>query len=89
MPTSVRLNVRTEALLARLARTRGCSKSEVIRDALERLAASESGDGSTPTFYDRIKHLVGRVGGGPPDLSERTGEKFTRLLLAQQRRRRR
>jgi hypothetical protein len=89
MPTSVRLDARTEALLARLARTRGRTKSEVIREALERLAEAETRNGSGPTLYDRIKHLVGKAGGGPPDLSERTGEKFTKLLRAQQRRRRR
>ena len=89
MPTSVRLDARTEALLVRLARMRGRSKSDVIREAVKRLADAEAGNGRAPSLYDRISHLIGKVGGGPPDLSERTGEKFTKLLRARERRRRR
>jgi len=37
MPTSVRLDTETEALLRRLARERASSKSGVIRDALHAL----------------------------------------------------
>jgi hypothetical protein len=36
-------------------------------------------------MYDSIAHIVGSVKGLPPDLSERTGEKFRALLLARRR----
>ncbi len=40
MPTSVRLDPKTESLVSRLARRRGQTKSEVIREALLALARS-------------------------------------------------
>ena len=86
MPTTVRLDPRTENLLNRLARKSGRTKSQVIRDAIEMFAKSEMGGEPSTRPYDRIKHLIGIVRGGPPDLSERTGEKFTKLLLARTKR---
>jgi hypothetical protein len=59
MPTSVRLDPETEALLAQLARSRGQTKSAVLRAALLRLAqdqpTAEAGDGP----YALIADLVG------------------------------
>ncbi len=86
MPTTVRLDPKTESLLKRLARKTGQTKSQIIRDAIEKLAQSEMGDEPSNRPYDRIKHLIGVVRGGPPDLSERTGEKFTKLLMARAKR---
>ncbi len=86
MPTSVRLDAKTESLVNRLARKRRQSKSEVIRAALLALADADERTKPRQTFYDSIAHLIGRVKGGPPDLSERTGEKFRALLLARKRR---
>ena len=64
MPTSVRLDAETEALLRRLARERGASKSDVIRDALQELAAaSDAGEAAGP--YTRIADLLGIVTGKP------------------------
>jgi len=39
MPTSVRLDARTERVLERLARSRSQTKSEIVRQAIEALAA--------------------------------------------------
>jgi len=86
MPTSVRLDPKTESLVSRLARKRGQTKSEVIREALVALGRSEDRTKRRGTLYDAIAHVVGSVKGLPPDLSERTGEKFRALLLAQKRR---
>ena len=86
MPTTVRLDPKSENLLKRLARKTGRTKSQIIRDAIEKLAQSEMGDEPSIRPYDRIKHLIGAVRGGPPDLSERTGEKFTKLLMARTKR---
>jgi predicted transcriptional regulator len=41
MPTSVRLDARTERVLERLARSRSQTKSEIVRQAIEALAAQE------------------------------------------------
>ncbi|MBI4278529.1 MAG: ribbon-helix-helix protein, CopG family [Armatimonadetes bacterium] len=83
MILSVRLDPQTEALVSRLARRRGQSKSQVVRDAIKALAQMTE-KGERKSAYDRIAHLIGIASGGPPDLSHRTGEKFRKLL--QQRR---
>ena len=80
MPTSVRLDPKTERLLARLARTRSQSKSEVIREAIETLAGLEFAVPEDGTVYESISDLIGCVDDGPTNLSERTGEKFRELL---------
>lgn len=88
MPLSVRLDSGTERLVERLARKRGQTKSEVIRDALGMLAEQEKGGARSNRPYDLIAHLVGCVRGGPPDLSIRTGEKFHEILLQKRKKRR-
>ena len=80
MALSVRLDPGTERLVERLARRRGQTKSEVIRDALGMLAEEEKGTNGEERPYDRVSHLIGCVRGGPPDLSVRTGEKFGKLV---------
>ena len=85
MPTSVRLDSRTESLVNRLAKKTGRTKSQVIRDAITRLAEGENPATLPRTAYEALKDVIGIVKGGPSDLSERTGEKFRRLLLARRR----
>ena len=87
MPTSVRLDSKTESIVARLARETGRTKSQIIRDAISALADAKTWARPDQTPYERIKHLIGIASGGPPALSIRTGEKFTRLLLAGRRQR--
>lgn len=88
MALSVRLDPGTERLVEKLARQRGQTKSEVIRDALGRLAEQEKGADGRKRPYDLVAHLIGCVRGGPRDLSVRTGEKFARLLANRRKRRR-
>jgi hypothetical protein len=88
MPLSVRLDSGTERLVERLARKRGQTKSEVIRDALGMLVEQEKGGERSSRPYELIAHLVGCVRGGPPDLSVRTGEKFREILLRKKKKRR-
>lgn len=80
MPISVRLDPKTESLVNRLAKQTGRTKSEVIREALMALFRAEGEARSNP--YEAIAHLIGCARGGPTDLSERTGEKLRKLLLA-------
>jgi hypothetical protein len=87
MALSVRLDPRTERLVERLARKRRQTKSEVIRDALGVLAEQEKGSDKKKRPYELVAHLIGSVRGGPPDLSERTGEKFAQLLQEKRKRR--
>jgi len=86
MPTSVRLDAKTESLVRRLARARAQTKSEVIREALIALARLEDRTRRHKSLYESIAHVVGSVKGLPPDLSERTGEKLRALLRARGRR---
>ena len=88
MPLSVRLNTSTRQLVERLARKRGQTKSEVIRDAIGILAHQEKGSDEEKRPYDMVAHLIGCVSGGPPDLSERAGEKFRQLLVEGRKKRR-
>ncbi len=78
MPTSVRLDEKTENLVRRLARQRRATKSEVIREALTRLARLEESTVVRP--YEAIKRFIGCADSGGMRLSEKTGEKFRRLL---------
>ena len=82
----IRLDPKTERLLNRLAKRKGRTKSMIIREALVALARAE-GEAETPASpYEAIAHLIGCARGGPKDLSERTGEKLRKLLLARARR---
>lgn len=88
MPTSVRLDRKTESLVARLARRTGRTKSQVIRDAIAKFAEMENGSTAAGTPYEAMKHLIGIADSGGARLSERTGEKFRALLLEKARARR-
>jgi predicted transcriptional regulator len=88
MTISVRLDPASRSHLERLARRTGRTKSEVIRDALQRLARGEEAcRPRTATAYDAIRHLIGCAKGGPPGLSIKTGRGF-RTALAEKRKRR-
>jgi predicted transcriptional regulator len=77
MPFSVRFDPDTEALIRRLARTRGKSRSSIVREAVTRYAAEE--DDQT-TLYERIKPSIGTIRSGRSDLSHHTGRKVAELL---------
>jgi Ribbon-helix-helix protein, copG family len=86
MPTSVRLDAKTESLVDRLARRKGQSKSRVIRDAILEYAKMEAAVREPESAYEALKPWIGCVTGGPRDLSARTGEKFARMLRERKRR---
>jgi hypothetical protein len=80
VPTSVRLDPRTEAAVRRLARQTKRTKSEVIREAIARMveqAGSPPGRGSP---YAEIEDLLGVASGGPRDLARRSDEAFRDML---------
>jgi hypothetical protein len=85
MPTSVRLDTQIEALVSRLAKQRGQTKSEVIREALMTLVREKGALGHPKTPYEAMVPFLGCASGGPPDLSERTGRKFGEHLRKRKR----
>ena len=88
MPLSLRLDADTERLVNRLARRRGQSKSEVLREALRALAREQRASRSGPTLYDAIAHHIGCFDSGGMNLSDKTGRRFTALLAERARGRR-
>jgi Arc/MetJ-type ribon-helix-helix transcriptional regulator len=82
---TVRLDVKTEAVLRRLSVRRGQTQSEVIRDAITRLADE---DGEPLSAFQRLQPFIGITDSGGRQLSERTGQRFRELLEERKRARR-
>jgi Arc/MetJ-type ribon-helix-helix transcriptional regulator len=80
MPFSVRLDPKTESAVARLARRRRQSKSDVVRDALRALERDDAATASGRPV-DALAHLIGVVDSGDGTLSENTGDRFRALLI--------
>ncbi len=80
MPISVRLDPETEALLKRLARRSGRTKSDILREALLRLAEEEKTGGQANRTYNLISDLIGVASGGPPDLARTHKRAFRQRL---------
>jgi hypothetical protein len=80
MPFSLRLDPETEALLRRLAKAQGRSKSAVVREAVEHYGerAKPAGDESR-TALDIVRPFVGVVATGS-QASEDTHTKYRTLL---------
>jgi hypothetical protein len=72
MPTSVRLDPKSEARLQRLSRLTGRTKSELIREAIQRLDETLP-EGGLST-YDRLKPYIGVARSGARDRALRTEE---------------
>lgn len=75
--TTVRLDVKTEATLKRLSALRGQTQSEVIRDAIARLADVE---GEQPSAYQRLQPFIGIADSGGQQLSQDTGKRLREVL---------
>jgi predicted DNA-binding protein len=87
MPTSVRLDPETELLLKRLARRSGRSKSEVLREALHRMAERSVAEvEAEASVYSLIPDLVGAARQGPPDLARRHKQAYRESLARKHRR---
>ena len=81
---SIRLDDKTRRNIVRIARAKGRSQSEIVRQAIRAFIRDDT---SEVRPYDQWKDVIGIVKGLPSDLSERTGEKFTRMLLEDRKRR--
>jgi predicted transcriptional regulator len=75
-PVTLRLDEETRQRIARMARRRGVSASQVIREAIRDWVERE--EATVP--YDAIADLVAIVRGGNPHRSSATGRGFRQLL---------
>lgn len=75
---TVRLSAELETTLERLAKQRGQTKSEVVRDAIEHLAQQVGTDEGTA--LDHLRPFIGIADSGGQQLSKQTGTKFRELL---------
>jgi len=85
MPTSVRLDPETELLLRRLARRSGRSKSDVLREALHRMAERSAEVEAEASVYSLIRDLVGAARRGPADLARRHKQAYREALARKHR----
>src|SRR5260370_26731503 len=76
-PLTLRLDEKTRQRIARIARRKRLSTSEVIRQAIEAWAQRQEAAGSP---YEAVGGLIGGVRGGNPTRSEQTGRRFSKLL---------
>jgi len=79
---SLRLDGKRRRAVARVARERHMSPSEIIRGALDALL--EKAEASSRP-YDGWNKVIGAVRDAPPDLSERTGSAFAEALRGRKR----
>ncbi len=86
MPTSVRLDTETDTLLRRLARSSGRTKSDILREAVVRLAEEHEALSSADSPYALISDLVGIARGGPPDMARGHKQAFRDTLSNKARR---
>lgn len=81
---TVRLDTATDSKLKRLAARRGQTRSDVLRDAIDRLADIEG----ELSALERIQPFLGVVDSGGRQLSTATGRGFRELLERKKRARR-
>jgi len=82
-PVTLRLDAKTRRDIARVARRKGISKSEVIRQALQSWTElAEPADAP----YRLVSDLLGVVNGRNPRRSQKTGKQFREMLAAKRKR---
>ena len=86
MPTSVRLDSETEALLNRLAQTQRRTKSEILREAVHRMAQHQQANEAEQGPYALVADLIGIAQGGPDNLARQHKQAFSDLLASKRRR---
>jgi hypothetical protein len=83
-PITLRLDEKTRQRIARLARRKRPSTSEVLRQAIAAWADRQE---PVTSPYRAMKDLIGVVRGGNPKRSQQTGRRFAALLMRRRRRR--
>jgi predicted DNA-binding protein len=75
-PLTLRLDGETRQRIARIARRRGVSASQVVREAIRDCVEREE----TASPYDAMADLIGIVRGGDPRRSMATGRRLRQIL---------
>lgn len=83
-PLTLRLDEKTRKRIARIARRKRLSTSEVVRQAIEAWAERHE---PVTAPYEVVKDLLGVVHGGNPKGSLQTGRRFAKLLKQRRSRR--
>jgi len=83
-PLTLRLDEKTRKRIARIARRKRLSTSEVVRQAIEAWAERHEPVASP---YEVVKDLIGVDQGGNPKGSMQTGRRFAKLLKRRRSRR--
>ena len=83
-PLTLRLDEKTRQRIARLARRKQLSRSEVVRRAIAAWADLQE---PVTSPYEAMMDLIGIVDGGNPRRSEQTGRGFTAILKRRKRQR--
>ena len=76
-PLTLRLDEKTRRQIARIARRKRLSTSEVIRQAIEAWAERQE-PAAAP--FELASDLLGVVRGGDPKRSQQTGRRFAKLF---------
>lgn len=71
MPTNIAIDSESDALLNDLAARSGKTRTQIVREALERLSGEQRPNLAEPTPYDLAGDLLGVAHGGPKDLARR------------------
>lgn len=82
-PVTLRLDRAVRLRLARIARRKGTTPSELMRDAIERWVAAEEGEARS--LHEAIADLVGCTRGGVPGRSAGGGRALSERLRARRR----
>jgi predicted DNA-binding protein len=80
MPLTVRLDANTERALNALAKKRGLSRSDVVREALAQYHADAGGAPLPRNAFDAWQDVVGVVKIGVRRADMSTGEQFAGLV---------
>ena len=78
---SIRLDAQTASKIDRIIARTGKSKSEIVREAIADYVAQIDKQLKSMRPYDLAADLIGSVDSGGMQLSTRTGERFTKMLL--------
>lgn len=88
MPLTVRLSPKTERALNALAKRRRQTRSDIVREAIERYTATGERDAGERTAYDDWADIIGIGRSGARDPQKTTGEQFTDVVREKARKRR-
>ena len=86
---SIRLDGRIASAVDRIAAKTGKTKSEIVREALAGYVEEVNKKSASERPYDKMAPYIGSWDSGGMQLSTRTGEKFTEMLLKERDERRR